>query len=79
MLACLIIVICELYLNSEFYPYDDLNSDFGKKRYVNLFDTRVFVKSITESTAKRDIILFIKKKLFVVIARDKTNPSRAPL
>ncbi|KYN30233.1 hypothetical protein ALC57_00301 [Trachymyrmex cornetzi] len=28
----------KLYLNSTFYPYDDLNLDFGKKRYAILFD-----------------------------------------
>jgi len=28
----------KLYLNSEFYPYDDLNVDFGKNRYAILFD-----------------------------------------
>ena len=28
----------KLYLNSEFYPYNDLNLDFGKKRYAVLFD-----------------------------------------
>ena len=27
-----------LYLNSAFYPYDDLNLDFSKKRYAVLFD-----------------------------------------
>ncbi|XP_072766651.1 uncharacterized protein [Anoplolepis gracilipes] len=28
----------KLYLNSDFYPYDDLNLDFDKKRYAILFD-----------------------------------------
>jgi len=28
----------KLYLNSEFYPYNDLNVDFGKNRYAILFD-----------------------------------------
>ncbi|RLU25247.1 hypothetical protein DMN91_003340 [Ooceraea biroi] len=28
----------KLYLNSEFYPYDDLNLDFSKKRYAILYD-----------------------------------------
>ncbi|RLU23340.1 hypothetical protein DMN91_003544 [Ooceraea biroi] len=28
----------KLYLNSEFYPYDELNLDFGKKRYAILYD-----------------------------------------
>ncbi|XP_043262524.1 uncharacterized protein LOC122403218 [Colletes gigas] len=28
----------KLYLNSDFYPYDDLNLDFDKNRYAILFD-----------------------------------------
>ncbi|XP_077264206.1 uncharacterized protein LOC143898521 isoform X1 [Temnothorax americanus] len=28
----------KLYLNSEFYPYDDMNLDFTKNRYAVLFD-----------------------------------------
>lgn len=28
----------KLYLNSEFYPYDDLNLDFGKNKYAILYD-----------------------------------------
>jgi len=28
----------KLYLSSAFYPYDDLNLDFGKKKYAVLFD-----------------------------------------
>ncbi|XP_070528307.1 uncharacterized protein [Cardiocondyla obscurior] len=28
----------KLYLNSEFYPYDDLNLDFNKNRYAILYD-----------------------------------------
>ncbi|XP_011883412.1 PREDICTED: uncharacterized protein LOC105570650 [Vollenhovia emeryi] len=28
----------KLYLNSEFYPYDDLNLDFKKNKYAILFD-----------------------------------------
>ena len=28
----------KLYLNSAFYPYNDLNQNFGKKRYAVLFD-----------------------------------------
>jgi len=29
----------KVYLNSEFYsPYDDLNLNFGKKKYAVLFD-----------------------------------------
>ncbi|XP_020297548.1 uncharacterized protein LOC109862062 [Pseudomyrmex gracilis] len=28
----------KLYLNSEFYPYDDLHLDFDKKKYAVLYD-----------------------------------------
>ncbi|XP_020295462.1 uncharacterized protein LOC109860639 [Pseudomyrmex gracilis] len=28
----------KLFLNSDFYPYDDLNLDFGKERYAILYD-----------------------------------------
>jgi len=28
----------KLYLNSEFYPYDDLNVDISKNKYTILFD-----------------------------------------
>ncbi|XP_070526955.1 uncharacterized protein [Cardiocondyla obscurior] len=28
----------KLYLNSECYPYDDINLDFGKRRYAILYD-----------------------------------------
>jgi len=41
MLACSTIVNLNnvnVYLNSEFYPYDDLNLDSGKNRYAVLFD-----------------------------------------
>jgi len=42
----------KLYLNSEFYPYDDLNVDFGKNGYAILFDTYArFRKLITDTTA----------------------------
>ncbi|XP_020298281.1 uncharacterized protein LOC109862612, partial [Pseudomyrmex gracilis] len=32
----------ELFLNSDFYPYDDLNLDFGKERYAILYD--IYIK-----------------------------------
>jgi len=44
----------KLYLNFEFYPYDDLNKDFGKNGYAILFDMYArFVKLITDTTAHR--------------------------
>jgi len=35
--ACKLINV-KLYLNSEFYPYDDLNLDFDKRRTTILYD-----------------------------------------
>jgi len=29
----------KLYLNSEFYPYDDLNLNFNKRRAAILYDS----------------------------------------
>ncbi|XP_053980772.1 uncharacterized protein LOC128877473 [Hylaeus volcanicus] len=40
----------KLYLNSDFYPYDDLNLDFDRNRYVILFDTTVTKRFATRTT-----------------------------
>jgi len=75
----------EVYLNSEFYSYNDLNLDFDKKRYAVLFDmyARFFIKHIIESTASKHCLtcsrLSRKSLLRLLIARDKTNPSRVSL
>ena len=74
----------KVYLNSEFYPYDDLNLDFGKNRYAVLFDMfarfrRVYY-GIDYFETQLNMLSFIEKGLFViVIAHDKTNPSKEPL
>jgi len=44
----------KLYLNFEFYPYDDLNLDFDKNRYVVLLICmRVLVNLITDTTISK--------------------------
>jgi len=43
----------KLYINSEFYPYVDLNLDFSKNRYTVLFDMHIFIKLITNPTATK--------------------------
>ncbi|XP_072758708.1 uncharacterized protein [Anoplolepis gracilipes] len=51
----------KLYLNSEFYPYNDLNLDFDKKRYAILFDMYArFRKSYYE--CNNDNVLFTMVK-----------------
>ena len=78
----------KVYLNSKFYPYNDLNLDFGKKRYAVLFNMYArtflfFVKHIMESTASKrsSMCSRVSRKGFLrsLIARDKMNPSKAPL
>ena len=87
ILACSTIVIWvtwnTVYLNSEFYPYDNLNMDFGKKRYAVLFDMSArFRKAYYEINCFEtllNMLSFIDKRPFAVIDCHKTNPSRAPL
>jgi len=73
-----------MYLNSAFYPYDDLNLDFGKKRYV-LFDMYARFRrtyygiNCFETLLNCRSHLSRKDLLWSLIARDKTNPSRVPL
>jgi len=64
----------KVYLNSEFYSYDDLNLDFSKKKYIVLFDcTRVFVKhlyifyGINCFETLLNMLSFIKKESFAII------------
>ncbi|KAG5320698.1 POL5 protein, partial [Pseudoatta argentina] len=61
----------KLYLNSAFYPYNDLNLDFGKKRYAVLFDMyarfhRTYYGSGCFETLF-NVLSFIEKEPFVVI------------
>jgi hypothetical protein len=69
----------KLYLNSEFYPYDDLNLDFGKKRYAVLFDMYMrFRKSYygyDGFESLLNIFSFLDKGPFVVIDCSRQNES----
>jgi len=77
---CNLTNVKDVYLNSEFYPYDDLNLDFGKKRYAILFDMYArFLKAYYRINCFKtlfNVLSFIEKGPF---ARDKTNSSRTPL
>jgi len=50
----------KLYLNSEFYPYGDLNVDIGKNKYAifYLICIHVFIKLITDTTATKRCLLW---------------------
>ncbi|XP_071649915.1 uncharacterized protein [Temnothorax longispinosus] len=57
----------KLYLNSEVYPYDDLNLDFGKHRWAILYVcTRVSARAITDTNISSRVSPF---QLFYVTAR----------
>ena len=69
----------KLYLNSEFYPYDDLNLDFDKRRYATLYDmyTR-FRKAYYGYEANETLCTtttFVEKGPFVVIDCSRQNES----
>jgi len=61
----------KLYLNSVFYSYDDLNLDFGKKRYAVLFNIYArFRRAYYEIDCFEtllNVLSFIEKGPFVVI------------
>ncbi|KYN21207.1 hypothetical protein ALC57_06424, partial [Trachymyrmex cornetzi] len=69
----------KLYLNSTFYPYDDLNLDFGKKRYTVLFDMyarfrRVYYGNDCFETLLK-VLSFTEEGPFVVIDCSRQNES----
>jgi len=73
----------ELYLNSDFYVYYDLNLDFDKKRYTILFDMyarfrKAYYGISTASKCYSMCSLSRKNLLRSLTARNKTNPSRTP-
>jgi len=69
----------KLYLNSEFYPYDDLNADFGKNRYTILFDMYArFRKAYYGYDCSRGHVSN-EWTFWSLTACDKTSSSKAPL
>jgi hypothetical protein len=69
----------KLYLNSEFYPYDDLNLDFSKSRYAILFD---MYQRFHKAYYGRDcynmllnVLTFLRNGPFVVIDCLRQNES----
>ncbi|KYN19187.1 hypothetical protein ALC57_08481 [Trachymyrmex cornetzi] len=69
----------KVYLNSDFYPYSDLNLDFGKKRYAVLFDMyarfRKAYYGINSFETLLNVLLFIEKGPFTVIDCSRQNES----
>ena len=67
----------KLYLNSMFYPYDDLNLDFGEKRYAVLFDMyarfRTAYYRIDFFETLLNVLSFVEKGRFVVIDCSRQN------
>ncbi|XP_029668556.1 uncharacterized protein LOC115238679 [Formica exsecta] len=53
----------KLYLNSEFYPYDDLNLDFDKNRFALLFDMYSRFRESYYGCDNDDVLLNISKFL----------------
>ncbi|XP_018403205.1 PREDICTED: uncharacterized protein LOC108780111 [Cyphomyrmex costatus] len=69
----------KLYLNSEFYPYGDLNLDFDQKRYALLFDMyarfRKAYYGIDCFETLLNVLSFIEKGPFAVIDYSRQNKS----
>ncbi|XP_018403529.1 PREDICTED: uncharacterized protein LOC108780350 [Cyphomyrmex costatus] len=69
----------KLYLNSEFYPYGDLNLDFDQKRYALLFDMyarfRKAYYGIDCFETLLNVLSFIEKGPFAVIDCSRQNES----
>lgn len=69
----------KLYLNSESYPYDDLNLDFRKSRYAVLYDMyQRFRKSYYGREyygTLLNVITFLQKGPFAVIDCSRQNES----
>ncbi|XP_070529781.1 uncharacterized protein [Cardiocondyla obscurior] len=69
----------KLFLNSEYYPYDDLNLDFDKKRYAILYDMYIrFRKAYYGNSSYEafcNVAAFLSYGPFVVIDCSRQNES----
>ncbi|XP_018405570.1 PREDICTED: uncharacterized protein LOC108781938 [Cyphomyrmex costatus] len=69
----------KLYLNSEFYPYGDLNLDFDQKRYALLFDMYARFRKAYYGfdcfETLLNVLSFIEKGLLAVIDCSRHNES----
>ncbi|KYN13283.1 hypothetical protein ALC57_14532 [Trachymyrmex cornetzi] len=69
----------KLFLNSDFYPYDDMNLDFEHKKYAILYDMYVKFQKTYYGYNNRDPMLSIGEFLvhgpFVVIDCSRQNES----
>ena len=69
----------KLFLNSDFYPYDDMNLDFERKKYAVLYDMYVKFQKTYYGNDNHDAMLSIGEFLlhgpFVVIDCSRQNES----
>lgn len=69
----------KLYLNSEFYPYDDMNLDFDKNRFAILYEMCMHFRKSYYGCECPDMLLTVAKFLqyapFVVIDCSRQNES----
>ena len=69
----------KLFLNSDFYPYDDMNLDFERKKYAVLYNMYVKFQKTYYGNDNRDAMLSIGEFLlhgpFVVIDCSRQNES----
>jgi len=73
----------KLYLNSVFYSYDDLNLDFGKKRYAVLFNIYArFRRAYYEIDCFEtllNVLSFIEKGLLWSLIARQNESTKVPL
>ena len=67
----------KLYLNSEFYPYDDMNLDFKKNKFAVLYDMDAKFRRSYYGSESADALLnlreFVDHGPFVVIDCSRQN------
>ncbi|XP_014486939.1 PREDICTED: uncharacterized protein LOC106750845 [Dinoponera quadriceps] len=73
------LINAKLYLNSECYPYDDINLDFAKRRYAILYDMYKRFRTSYYRCSSDDVWLttddFLRRGPFVVIDCSRQNES----
>lgn len=73
------LINCKLFLNSEFYPYDDMNVDFAKGKFNILYDMFVNFRKTYYANDVREVALspveFIVHGPFTVIDCSRQNES----
>lgn len=72
------IINCKVYLNSQFYPYDNINISFEKKRYSVLYDMYARFQSSYYGSRNMPLLSpeqFLTKAPIIIIDCSKQNES----